>query len=174
MRLYVRVYTNMNTTYFQTIVYKNNSYRLVAGYDRGYRKTSYYFCFENNTLLHVNSIHDIVFLEQTIDFPDYINTERQKTHYITSRSGMARNSPESIDSEILVYSDNKNHFYLYHDRVIHYVNTPAVATRVDEYAIDYTERDNLQTSFDCARLLARIVAQIDRNKIKRKNFPSFT
>lgn len=152
---------------------------LVAGYEHETHPRDYYLDLENNILLHVNPSHRAVFFQQPVDFPESCMSDRRKTRYVTAYEGFARNEYSTNGYAYCVYR-SANHVFYYDDtdyqhRVIQYIGAAAAGRiYIDEYDLDYTEHDTLQTAFDRARCFSRIILQqqLKRNRPLRE-LPTF-
>lgn len=152
---------------------------LVAGYEHGIRAIDYYLDLESDVLLHVNSRHRDIFFRQPVDF--MLNqSDREKTRWVTSLEGYAHNQPvPETQYTYCVYRYRNHAFYYddasYHCRVMQHVESPAVGrTFIEEYSVDYTETDTLQTAFDRARVFSRLILrkQLTARQPLRE-FPTF-
>lgn len=132
-------------------------------------KTDIVLDLVEHCLLYFNPQHGLVFLKQPVDFPCDYSTSRRMIQYVKEQ--VLSVDRDRLLDEFVVYHDSKWVAIMYKEQtVILYALTPikckAIMTRVD---INYTDQDTLQTAFDRARVVGRILAQQHKKANKKKS-----
>lgn len=143
--------------------------------DRLFVHIDYYFDWSRNMIIHCDSGHGIVYLEQPVDFLKCHDTDRKRTTYVSCTVGMGRRSCFSELVKSIVYRDQDNLFAIYGSHtLVHTICRNGIPKfEQDRDCLLYTINDNLQTIHDRARASAIILARLVTDPKPRKTFPNF-
>jgi hypothetical protein len=137
--------------------------------------TDYYFDWSRNMIIHCNSLHGIVYLEQPVDFLECHDTDRKRLTYVSCTVGMGQRSSNQELVKSIVYRDQDNLFALYSSHTLVHMKCHVHLSRYEHERVnvEYTMHDNVQTIHNKARTAAIILASLVANPQPRRTFPIF-
>lgn len=160
----------MNTNSVQWRCFGNGLAMWVGATDTVGGLVARYLDHERGLLLHVNEIHDIVFLVQKLDLGS-IDLD-QAVRYVSTAAGMARYDIERTGYLLAAVPGRK--YYLKRDMILEFHGSgypEFQSDLVERYALVEGVDDNLQSMFDRGRTSSLILARLPAVVIRR-DFPT--
>lgn len=132
----------------------------------------YYLDWSRNTIVHCNSRHGIIFLEQPVDFLEQHITDRKRLAYASCTPGLGMRHKQSDYYNYIVYRTETDLFVIRGSHTLLHLKTELGTTyERDRVDLLYTIDDNMQTMHDRARTSAIILARLEAEPQPLRSFP---
>jgi hypothetical protein len=131
----------------------------------------YYFDWSTCSVIHCNSRHGIIYLEQKVDFLACHDTDRKRLKYVSCTEGLGMYIQRSTCGyDYIVHRTETDMFVLRKSyALVHIKICPSGFPHEHERInIAYGQDDNVQTMFDKARTVSLILARIKNSSQPRR------
>jgi hypothetical protein len=131
----------------------------------------YYFDWSTSSVIHCNSRHGIIYLEQKVDFLAYHDTDRKRLKYVSCTEGLGCYVSRSTKGyKYIVHRTETDMFVLRESHtLIHQYLEDHIWYEHSRVNLEYTIHDNVQTIHDKARTASLILARIKNSPQPRRD-----